>query len=205
MVRMLLVALLGLTLAVVARGDEPKPQWQRLLTDADARKAAELDKRIGELEAADNYVEAIRLQEELLALRTRQQGAEHWQTVNEKWFLAAMQKVAGLPAEKRAGWRQTAQGAAAAGSLEQQAQYGKALALWQEGLKWCREILGQDHPHTATSYNNVAANLNAQGKYAEAEPLYQAALDICRKVLTEDHPQTATSYNNVAFNLNAQG
>src|SRR6516165_10613644 len=84
MSRMLAVAFLGLPLTVVATSDDskskidPKPQWQRLLTDADARKAADLEKRIGELEAADKYAETIRLIEELLALRTRLQGADHW-------------------------------------------------------------------------------------------------------------------------------
>jgi tetratricopeptide (TPR) repeat protein len=62
-------------------------------------------------------------------------------------------------------------------------------------------VLGEGHPETATSINNVAYNLNAQGKYAEAEPLYQKALDIHRKVLSEEHPTTATGYNNVANNL----
>jgi len=211
MLRMLLFALLGLSLAVVAQGDEPKAgmesklPWQRLLTGANAQKAAALEKRIAELEAVDNYAEAIRRREDLLALRMREQGAEHWQTVNEKWALAATKKVAALPAEKRAGWRQAAKGAAGALRLMQQAQDGKALAPWQERLKWCREVLGEDHPHTASTYNNVAVNLGAQGKYAEAGPLYQKALDIHRKALGEEHPDTAASYNNVALNLNAQG
>jgi len=209
MSRMLLVALLGLALAVVANGDdlkpktEPKPQWQRLLTGADTQKAADLEKRIAALETADNYAEAIRLQEELLALRTQKQGTDHWETVNEKWLLAAARKVAALPAEKRAGWRQSEQGAVAAGPLERQAQYGKALPLWQERLKWCREILGEEHPSTALSYNNVAANLAHQGKYGEAGPLLQKALDIRRKVLGENHPYTAYSYTNATANLNA--
>jgi len=211
MLRILVVSLLGLSLAVVAQGDdpksgtEPKPPWQRLLTGTDAQKAADLVKRITELEAADNYGEAIRLFEELLTLRTRLQGAGHWETVDAKWQLAARKKVAALLPEKRAGWRQAYQGAVAAQRLVQQAQYGKALALWQERLKWCREILGEDHPDTATGYNEVAANLNAQGKYAEAGRLYLQALDIHRKVLGEDHPHTAASYNNVASNLQAQG
>jgi len=206
-----LVTLLGLALAMVAQGDDlkprmdPKPQWQRLLTGADARQAADLEKRITALEAADNYAEAIRQREELLALRTRGQGAEHWQTVDEKWALAATTKVAALAEEKRAGWRQAEKGAAAAERLEQQAQYDKALALCQERLKWCREVLGENHPHTAISYNNLAFNLNAQGKYGEAWPLLQKALDICRKVLGEDHPHTANSYSGVAAYLNAQG
>ena len=114
MLRMLVVALLGLSLVVVARGDDPKPksapkpQWQRLLTGADARKAADLEQRIKKLEAADKYAEAIRLHEELLALRTQVQGADHWQTVGAKWELATTTRVAALPAEKRAGWRQAA-------------------------------------------------------------------------------------------------
>src|SRR6516164_139653 len=103
MLRMYLVALLGLSL-VVAKGDEPKPQWQRLLSGADARKAADLARQIEELETADRYAEAIRLREELLALRTRLQGADHWETVSEKWDLALRRKVAALPEEKRVGW-----------------------------------------------------------------------------------------------------
>jgi tetratricopeptide (TPR) repeat protein len=205
MLRMLLVGWLGLALAVVARSGDPKPQWQRLLTGADARKAADLEKRIAEREAADNYAEAIRLREELLALRTREQGAEHWQTVDARWVLTATKKVATLPPEKRAGWRQTAQGGVAARRLEQQAQFGKALAMWQERLKWCRDVLGEDHPDTASGYNNVAANLQAQGRYGEARPLYQKALDIRRKALGEDNPLTALGYYNIGHNLAAQG
>ena len=67
------------------------------------------------------------------------------------------------------------------------------------------KVLGEDHPDTATSYNNLASNLNAQGKYGAAEPLFQKALAIRLKVLGEDHPDTATSYNNLASNLDAQG
>jgi len=211
MLRILVVTLVGLALAVVAQGDDPKPRtdpkppWQRLLTGANAQKAADLKTRIAELEAADNYAEALRQREELLALRTREQGAEHWQTVNEKWALTATNKVAALPKEKRAGWRLAAMGAAAARPLEQKAQYGKALALCQERLKWCREVLGEGHPETAASYNDVAVNLNGEGKSGEAGPLLQKALDIRLKVLGEDHPDTAQSYNNVAYILDAQG
>jgi tetratricopeptide (TPR) repeat protein len=205
MVRMRLLALLGLSLAVVAHAADTKPPWQRLLSGDDAKKAAGLQQRIEELDAADKYTEAIRLQEELLALRTKVQGADHWETVDEKWALTALQKVSALTAEQRAGWRQATRGAAQARSLEQKAQHEKALPLKQERLKWCRQVLGEEHPDTAQSYNSVAFNLNAQGKYAEAGPLYQRALDICHKALGEEHPHTAISYNNFAFNLNAQG
>jgi tetratricopeptide (TPR) repeat protein len=209
--RMHLVALLGLSLAAIAPGDEsnpgtePKPPWQRLLTGDDARKAADLDQRIADREAADKYAEAIRLREELLALRTRVQGAGHWQTVDEKWDLTAATRVAALPAEKRAGWRRAVEGISAAERLEGQGQYGKALPLWQEGLKWCREVLGEANPEIASIYNGIANNLRDRGKYAEAGPLYQKALEVRRKVLGEEHPATAYSYNGVALSLDGQG
>ena len=66
-------------------------------------------------------------------------------------------------------------------------------------------MLGEEHPDTANSYNNVAYNQNAQGKYAEAEEGYRKALAICRKVLGEEHPYTANSYSSLAVNQNVQG
>ena len=193
MVRMRLLALLGLSLALVALAADSKPPWQRLLTGDDTKKAAGLQQRIKELETAGQYTDAIKLSEELLALRTKVQGAEHWETINQKWALTAVKKVAALPAEKRAGWRQAARGAAEAGSLEQKGHYAKALPQRQGRLGWCRKALGEEHPSTATSYNNVAFNLNAQGKYSEAGSLFQKALDIHRKALGEEHPDTAQS------------
>ena len=77
--------------------------------------------------------------------------------------------------------------------------------IWRDASGFLAENLGEDHPDTATSYNNIAYNLDAQGRYGEAEPLYQKALEISKRELGEDHPDTAMSYNNVAYNLNAQG
>ncbi len=85
------------------------------------------------------------------------------------------------------------------------ARYAVVEQVWREALFFTQEILGEEHPSTATSYNNVAYNLNAQGRLQEAEPLFRKALEICERVLGEEHPSTATSYNNVASNLNAQG
>jgi tetratricopeptide (TPR) repeat protein len=192
-----------LAAAAVAATDEPA--WKRVLQGEDAKKAEQLEKRIGELEVADKYAEAVRLHEELLALRRTVQGTAHWEAVGQQWALTAVQKVAALPAEQRAGWRQAARVAVAAGSLVQRGRYDEALAPWQERLRWCRQVLGEDHPDTAESYNNLAFILNAQGRYAEAAPLHHKALAIRRKILGEEHPDTAESYNNIAFNLNAQG
>ena len=62
---------------------------------------------------------------------------------------------------------------------------------YQRALDIRRKALGEGHPDTARSYNNLALNLDVQGRYAEAQPLYQRALDIRRKALGEGHPDTA--------------
>ena len=67
------------------------------------------------------------------------------------------------------------------------------------------KALGEGHPDTATSYNNLAWTLRDQGKYAEAEAMHRRALAIKLKALGEDHPDTAASYNNLAETLRAQG
>jgi hypothetical protein len=90
--------------------------------------------------------------------------------VDSKWGLAALQTVSALPTERRLGWRKALQRAGEAQRLAQKTQYAKALVLWQERLKWCREVLGEEHPDTAESYNKVAFNLANQGKYPETRP-----------------------------------
>ncbi len=85
------------------------------------------------------------------------------------------------------------------------AKYDVATRYLQQSLEINRESLGESHPSTASSYNNVASNLDAQGHYEEAEPLYRKGLEIRQQTLGEQHPDTAASYNNVASNLNAQG
>jgi CHAT domain-containing protein/tetratricopeptide (TPR) repeat protein len=81
----------------------------------------------------------------------------------------------------------------------------EALPLYRKALEIKGQALGEGHPETARSYNNVAYCLQALGKAQEALPLYRKALGITHKALGEGHPHTATSYNNVAFCLNALG
>jgi CHAT domain-containing protein/tetratricopeptide (TPR) repeat protein len=66
-------------------------------------------------------------------------------------------------------------------------------------------VLGEEHPYTAQSYNNLAHTLQAQGKYKEAEEDHRKALELCRKSLGEEHPDTAIDYSNLANCLNKQG
>src|SRR5262245_24097230 len=58
------------------------PPWMRMLKGADAKKAEELEKKVGELFEAGKFADAIAPAREVLALRTGVQGADHWQTAD---------------------------------------------------------------------------------------------------------------------------
>src|SRR5262245_48818733 len=95
----------------VAKAIKPKPKpaekppYQRLLQGDDDKQAAALQQRSLERATADDYAGAVQAAEELLALRRRVQGADHHETVSVQWDVAALRKVAALPAEQRAEWR----------------------------------------------------------------------------------------------------
>jgi tetratricopeptide (TPR) repeat protein len=186
-------------------GPEVKPPWQRLLQGDDARQAQELEQRLGSLQEAGKFEDALKVAQELAQLRGRLQGADHWEAVNARQAVEAVRRalrqVKGRREEYAASFAWERQASALAGK----GRYPEAQSLWERILAARRKVLGDEHPDTAESYNNVAFNLNAQSRYAQAQPLYENALAICRKVLGEDHPYTATSYNNVAYNLNSQG
>ena len=58
----------------------------------------------------------------------------------------------------------------------------------RESLATRKKLLGEDHPHVATSLNNIAGTLNDQGKYAEAEAIHRESLAMRKKLLGAEHP-----------------
>ena len=65
-------------------------------------------------------------------------------------------------------------------------------------------MLGEEHPDTLTSMNNLASTLRAQGDYAGARRLQERVLEVRTRVLGEEHPDTLTSMHNLALTLSAQ-
>ena len=60
-----------------------------------------------------------------------------------------------------------------------------------------KKILGEEHPDTATSYNNIGNTYYNIGDYNKALEYYELSLKIRKKILGEEHPDTAVSYNNI--------
>jgi NTP pyrophosphatase (non-canonical NTP hydrolase) len=75
-------------------------------------------------------------------------------------------------------------------------------------LSWAVEIstreLGDKHPHTLASMNNLALTLQEQGELVAARTLQEKTLEIHLKVLGEEHPHTLTSMSNLALTLQAE-
>ncbi|MFN7909951.1 MAG: CHAT domain-containing protein [Microcystis sp.] len=89
--------------------------------------------------------------------------------------------------------------------LYQQGKYNEAIPLAEQALAIIKQQLGDNHPLTAQSLNNLAELYRVQGRYSEAEPLYNQALAISKQQLGDNHPDTAQSLNNLAALYRVQG
>jgi serine/threonine protein kinase/Tfp pilus assembly protein PilF len=88
---------------------------------------------------------------------------------------------------------------------ERLALYDAAFPLQESSLATRRRVLGEEHPDTLLSANNMGYLLRNRGSLAEAEPYYREALEQRRRVLGELHPQTLLSINNIGTLLMDQG
>ncbi len=116
-----------------------------------------------------------------------------------------MRRVAPLPKEDRALYLSIEPIYAQATVDFAQNKFTQIQPLLAKALKTCRRLLSDDHPDTAISYNNLAANLSNQREYAQAQPLHEKALEINRRLLSDHHPNTAMSYHNLGSTLASQG
>jgi CHAT domain-containing protein/tetratricopeptide (TPR) repeat protein len=94
------------------------------------------------------------------------------------------------------------------GRVEQflhQGRYSDGVKLAQEAIADSQQLLGPEHPFTATSLNDLAVLYEAQGNSAASEPLEKRALEIREKVFGPEHPATAISLNNLALLYQSQG
>jgi hypothetical protein len=76
-----------------------------------------------------------------------------------------------------------------------------ARDLQQDTLARRRRVLGEDHPHTLLSANNLAIALRELGEVHAARDLDQDTLARRRRVLGPDHPYTLLSASSLAADL----
>lgn len=79
------------------------------------------------------------------------------------------------------------------------------IELLERVYQTTRYEMGQDHPYTLISMNNLGIALVRQYEYQQAEEMHRRQLEVCRRTLGRRHPFTLTSMNNLAVVLSEQG
>jgi Flp pilus assembly protein TadD len=67
--------------------------------------------------------------------------------------------------------------------LDNQGKYEEAEQMHRQALGLKEKVLGQQHPSTLGSMNNLAVVLGSQGKYEEAKQMHRRAPALREKVL----------------------
>ncbi|MEU6540800.1 tetratricopeptide repeat protein, partial [Streptomyces sp. NPDC047000] len=93
----------------------------------------------------------------------------------------------------------------AAHRLHHQGHTARAIPLLEATLTQYEQVLGDTHPDTLTSRNNLATAYQAAGDLGRAIPLLKATLTQYEQVLGDTHPDTLTSRNNLATAYRAAG
>jgi tetratricopeptide (TPR) repeat protein len=89
--------------------------------------------------------------------------------------------------------------------LRSRGQYQPACKLHEQALAGRRRVLGDDHPDTLSSMNNLAVDRRILGDLQGARDLHEQALAALSRVLGDDHPDTLSSINNLALTIQALG
>jgi serine/threonine protein kinase/tetratricopeptide (TPR) repeat protein len=185
--------------------DAAKPPWQRVLKGEVAKRATDLDQKIVELEKKARFAEAIVPAQELLAIRSRVQGDDHWETVNARLREDRCARVAKLPPKTQADLAAAIRSAEEGQKLRETARFADAAAAYRQITEVFRRVLGENDPQTGAKLSDRGWTLRALGRYSEAQPSCERALEIMRGALGEDHPCTANCYFNLALVLDARG
>ena len=84
-------------------------------------------------------------------------------------------------------------------------RYAAAYRLHDKALHLRTEVLGERHPDTINSVNDMATCISGRRDYSQARPLYEKALLLYTEELGEEHPYTIGALNNLANCISGLG
>jgi len=70
---------------------------------------------------------------------------------------------------------------------------GEAVQMHEGVLQRRGHVLGEEHPDTLRSLNNLALTYARLGRPDEASQMHEQVLEKRRQILREDHPDTLSS------------
>jgi len=168
-----------------------------------------------------NYDAAFPLQQAALAIRRRELGEAHPDTLKSAGQMGELLQVQGKLDDAEVLLRKVLDGSRRTfgedapetldaisnigGALYEKGKLAEAETAWRDGLDRSRRARGPDDPQTLGFLNNLGSLLSDEGKHAEAERFYRDALARRRRVLGEDDPATVNSLNNLGVLLQDEG
>jgi hypothetical protein len=84
-------------------------------------------------------------------------------------------------------------------------RWTEAEVLQVQVMETRKQVLGEKHPDTLSSMENLASTYWNQGHWKEAEVLQVQVMETTKQVLGEKHPDTLTSMGNLASTYRNQG
>ena len=199
-----LVCVAGLLSAQDAPTTVTTPTHPGALVGEDARQAKQLQEEIDQLLKNEDAAQAAIKAKELLSFRQTRQGDKHWETANADWLVRMTELLVGKGLVGIAVYNESQNLAINAHALDDDGKHAEAQPLREEALDSWKNLLGEEHPVTAESYDCLAVTLSYMGKYTQAQVAFEKGLELRRRLLGEEHPDIAISYNNLAYNLRQQ-
>jgi len=167
----------------------------------------------------DDWPAARQAAAEVLELRRKSLGNDHWQTADARWVLADVETWAKLDAEKRRRFRELERQAAelsqAGAQLSEQGAVDRAIDKIRQGLAIRVGLYSQSefpfgHRALAENLNDLGSLLQDRGDETESRRYYLQAIGMRQALYPKDryphgHPQLADSLNSLATLLDDQG
>jgi CHAT domain-containing protein len=141
--------------------------------------------------AMAQYDRAIEIRMEIVRLRGRLLGKDHWMTTNARIDLDVARRAKGMTAEQLASAREMDAMQRQVVQLYRSGRSREALPLAEKVLAAQRKLFGESHSFTALGWTNLGAQYSALGQNAKALECYSRATEIWRKVGGIAHPNYA--------------
>ena len=82
--------------------------------------------------------------------------------------------------------------------------YDKAIEYYKKALKIRLKVLGEEHPSTAATYNNLGMAYHSKGDYDKAIEFFEKALNIYEQKFGECHKYTKIVLENLYESLKSK-
>ena len=171
------------------------PDSQKVLN----RLAGYYNDRWGAEFAADDFVVAARTLDQAIAIATQQYGAADWHVRSLRLETEYIQKFAALSKSDQQSLRDADRLADTADKLTRQSTYAQATDMVSRALKVREEILGSNHPRTATLRYELADLHLKLDDFSQAEGLFQSALEAQEAALGRMHPDVAQTLSELGI------